>query len=118
MRTIILVFDQVDIKIEENQMLNCFCARRNSVDRAKILIKYLRTKLLFKKDQIIFLRTSHFSSASQLLEKLKAVVDRYQYEDLIFYYSGHGIAPIFSGWFSEDPIFLFRIIKRFFGNFI
>lgn len=154
MRAIILVFDQIDTKIEavkvendcleriifdfildrmpkfifrlipflknrdwyqfktENQLGRCFCGKNNSVDRAKILIKYLRTKLQFiKEGQIIFLRTSKFLASEQIIENLKEIIRQYPNEDLVFYYSGHGITPVCAGWFSENPIFLFKIIK-------
>lgn len=114
MRAIILVCDQPDLKKEgiENRVTKCFCCKNNSVDRAKILIRYLRKKLFFQKHQIIFLRASKFSTPSEILEELKSLINQYQNEDLIFYYSGHGIAGTLTGLFSDPPCLLFKVIKK------
>lgn len=152
MRVIILVFDEPEEKVEEvkvendtlkrkildavpmlgsrdwyrlraeNQIKKCFCLKNNAIDRSKILIRYLRKYLRFRKNQIQFLRTSRFSDAKSVFKTIKQAVDDYKKEDFLFYLCGHGLTGKPTGMFlgerNQGRQYLFyRSLKKIFQNF-
>jgi hypothetical protein len=101
----------------EVREVRCFCVRNNSLDRAKMLIRYLRKQLLFKKEQITLLRFSKFPTAAAITEALKEIFNNSS-EDFLLYYSGHGISGNPTGWSNggDKHVFYYRL-RRVFESF-
>lgn len=105
----------------ESEVKLCHCIRDNSLDRAKMLIRYLRKTLCFKKSQISFLRTSKFETALAAAEKLKIIIDEHESDNILFYYSGHGLSD-YPGWsFGGNPngakFFYYELLEKIFKSF-
>jgi hypothetical protein len=124
---ILLIYDESEEKTEAFEVIKlCHCVRNNSLDRAKILIRYLRKKLRFKDSQISFLRTSGFKNAISAANKFKSIIDEHENDNILFYYSGHGISEN-HGWCLGKPgnksKYLFygllgKIFKSFLGKLV
>ncbi len=107
---------------EIEQEADCFCVRNNSVDRAKILIRYLRKRLSFQKEQVTLLRFSSFKNADGIVKALRNLF-RNSGEDTILYYSGHGITGNPTGWSNgaKKHVYYYRlrnVFRHFRGRLI
>ncbi len=112
----------------ETEEIDCFCIKNNSIDRAKMLIRYLRKQLKFQDGQITFLRTSNFYTGAEVENALRQLFELHRTDDLLFYYTGHGInvsKPGSSriGWSFGNERYLhylaFRdIFKKFQGRLV
>lgn len=100
----------------------CFCVRNNSLDRAKMLIRYLRKQLLFEKEQITLLRFSKFPNSNEIIKALKEIFKDSR-EDFLLYYSGHGISGNPTGWSNGGNKYVYyrklrKVFKYFQGRLI
>lgn len=86
-----LLCEILSIPIMEKKSVDCFCIKNNSIDRAKMLIRYLRKQLKLRRDQITFLRTSAFETGEEARYALEYLFKRHRTDDVLFYYTGHGI---------------------------
>lgn len=107
---------------EEVREAQCFCVRNNALDRAKILIRYLRKRLLFEKDQIILLRFSKFPDADGIIAALEGLFKNSS-EDFLLYYTGHGISGKPTGWSDGGKRHVYyyklsRVFEAFRGRLI
>ena len=126
MHAILLIFDESEEKAAGSEVELCHCIRDNSLDRSKMLIRYLRKTLGFKKSQISFLRTSKFETALAVAKKLKSIIDEHESDNILLYYSGHGLSD-YPGWSlgknQNSAKFLFyellgKILKSFQGKLV
>lgn len=98
---------------------DCFCLKNNSIDRAKILIRYLRKQLKFGKEQITFLRTGQFGNAVEIRYALENIFEQHRNEDILFYYTGHGLLGDKFGWsLGEGKQLYYRSLRTIFRNFL
>lgn len=106
---------------EKEVTRDCNCIRNNSIDRVKILLKYLRRQLKLEDNQITFLRTSVFDTSEEIRNALEYFFEINDKEDILFYYSGHGIAGKNSGWSLGKGKYLYYrqfagILEKFSGR--
>ncbi len=99
----------------------CHCVRNNSLDRSKMLIRYLRKTLGFRKSQISFLRTSKFEDAITAAHRLKSIIDGHENDNILLYYSGHGLSDS-PGWFlgksyDGSKILYYELLEKIFQSF-
>lgn len=108
----------MSMKSMEAKELDCFCIKNSSVDRAKILIRYLRKYLKFNKDQITLIRASGFKNASEIRERLVYLFRKRVDDDILFYYTGHGISNANPGWsLGRDKDFHYSYLQKLFQKF-
>lgn len=106
------------MKSTETREIDCFCIKNNSLDRAKILIRYLRKQLGFSKDQVSLLRTSRFKTADGARIALKNIFREHDDDDLLLYYNGHGITGPRPGWsFGNERFLHYRSLGKIFRKF-
>ncbi len=139
MHAILLIFDQPEKKTVESSQtdpliklfdgmlgvnstkiteLDCNCIRNNSIDRAKILVRYLRNELKLKDNQITFLRTSIFDNAEETRLALEYIFESNDKDDILLYYSGHGLIGDKPGWsMGEKKYLLYESLRGIFGRF-
>ncbi len=100
-------------------VVDCNCIRNNSMDRAKILIKYLRKHLKLRKKQITFIRASSFTSAEHTKDVLEYLFSIHDKDDVLLYSNGHGVSdPKRGGWFFGDKNYLYyEDLREMFRNF-
>ncbi len=103
---------------EEDIEVDCFCLKNNSIDRAKILIRYLRKQLKFRDDQITLLRGSRFGNSAEILTALGLFFKKYPEDDILLYYVGHGITSPKFGWsIGPGKYILYKFLKKIFSKF-
>lgn len=99
----------------------CHCVRIGCLRKAKKFLRYLRTELRLKKDQISILRSSSFQTSERIGGFLKKLIENHKNENILFLYAGH------SGWYlgenNGDRKYLRygklrAIFKRLTGNLI
>lgn len=102
----------------ESMVLDCNCIRNNSMDRAKMLIRYLRNELKFEDEQIIVIRASRFKNAKEIRYALEYFLEKFRNDDVILYYTGHGITGKSGGWsFGGEEYILYKSLRKMLKKF-